>query len=78
MISLTESFFQDIDEKVPSILGWVLAFTCLFTVLINFIKLAVDVFQNIKEHCNKRLHAKKDPCEVVNENAKKIPDPYTS
>jgi hypothetical protein len=51
MISLSESFFEDIDEKVPSILGWILAYTCLFTVLINFIKLAVDVFFSIKEYC---------------------------
>jgi hypothetical protein len=59
MISLSTSFYLDIDEKVPSMLGWVLAFTCLFTVFINFIKLAVELIINIKEYCEKRSIGKK-------------------
>ncbi len=53
MISLSTSFYLDIDDKVPSMLGWVLAFTCLFTVFINFSKLAIEIIFNIKEYCEK-------------------------
>jgi hypothetical protein len=44
---------------VPSKLGWALAYTCLFTLLINVIKLVVDTILQIKEYCRKRKQLSK-------------------